>query len=390
MRVLHVTPSFYPARHCISSGFGLCSALAKIPDVEIRVLTTDSDGPNKGRRIEVENFATRFSEGFEVFYCHRVFGNDVSPSMLLRLWSMIRWADVVHLSAVYSAPTIPTLLLCKIMGKPVVWSPRGALQRWSGSTRRAVKGLWEDICNGLCDSERVLMHFTSDDEKEESLARITNATAFVVPNGVDVSEVVNAKTSGTRDRLQLLYLGRLHPIKGIENLLRAVACCPSTVHLSICGDGPESYRQSLERLVAELKLDAQVKFHGFVNGEAKERTFREADLCVVPSFKEAFCVVVAEALSRGVPVIVSSGTPWKRVATMGCGLFVDNDVATLTKAIRSVGDMPLGEMGQRGCEWMKREYSWQIVAMQMHEQYRSIIEANSVVKLSENQDRQAA
>lgn len=390
MRVLHVTPSFFPARHCISSGYGLCSALAKIPDVEVKVVTTDSDGPGKGRRIEVKDFPTQFSEGFEVFYCHRVFGKDVSPSMWFRLWSMIRWADVVHLSAVYSAPTIPTLLLCKLMGKPVVWSPRGALQRWSGSTRTAVKRLWEDICNGLCDSERILMHFTSDDEREESLTRITKATAFVVPNGVDVPGVVTAKASRTRDGLQLLYLGRLHPIKGIENLLKAVACCPSTVHLSICGDGLESYRQSIERLVAELKLDTQVMFHGFVSGEAKERSFREADLCVVPSFKEAFCVVVAEALARGVPVIVSSGTPWKRVATMGCGLFVDNDVATLTQAITSAAGMPLGEMGQRGREWMEREYSWQIVAGQMYDQYRSILEASSVVKLSENRGRQAA
>jgi glycosyltransferase involved in cell wall biosynthesis len=83
--------------------------------------------------------------------------------------------------------------------------------------------------------------------------------------------------------------------------------------------------------------------------------------------------VVAEALARGVPVIASRGTPWQRLVEMGCGLWVDNSSAELSKALDEAACLPLHEMGKRGREWMGREYSWQTIAEQMVEQYRSLI-----------------
>ena len=77
-----------------------------------------------------------------------------------------------------------------------------------------------------------------------------------------------------------------------------------------------TYRQSLERLSTELGLEQRVTFNGMVEGEEKEQHFYNADICIVPSYKEAFCLVVAEALSRGIPVIVSRSTPWKRPASV--------------------------------------------------------------------------
>jgi len=319
LKVLHVTPSFYLARHyggTSHSNYALCNASAALPDIELKVLTTDSDGPEKQQRIKVTEFPARLPQGYEVSYCRRLFGADVSLSMLWRLWPMIKWADVVHLSAVYSPPTIPTLLFCKLQGKPVVWSPRGALQRWSGSTRTTLKRVWEVLCNSLCNSDRVLLHTTSEEERNESRARITRATAIMVPNGIDTPKQSTRPDAKQTKQPRLLYLGRLHPIKGIENLLRALAQTDCDIQLSICGYGSMTYRQSLERLSTELGLEQRVTFNGMVEGEEKEQHFYNADICIVPSYKEAFCLVVAEALSRGIPVIVSRSTPWKRPASV--------------------------------------------------------------------------
>ena len=170
MKALHISPSFYPASGyggTINSGFGLCNALSRIPDLELRVITTDSDDPS-GNRIVVNDFPYRSPAGYDIYYCRRSVGADISLGMFLQLWSMIKWADVVHLTAVYSPPTIPTLLLCKVLRKPVVWSPRGALQRWDASTRTGIKSVWERICQGLCDFDRVILHVTSEEEILES------------------------------------------------------------------------------------------------------------------------------------------------------------------------------------------------------------------------------
>ena len=289
---------------------------------------------------------------------------------------MIKWADVVHLTAVYSPPTIPVLFFCYIMGKPLVWSTRGALQRWEGSTRTIIKSVWEKLCNALCKPERVVLHVTSEEERLESVKRIPNAQAVVIPNGIELPELNGVQEERKDNELRILYLGRLHPIKGIENLLRALPALKTNARLSICGEGDSAYQEQLQSLAHDLGLNGRVKFHGRVEGQAKEQQFREADLCVVPSFKENFCIVVAEALARGVPVVASSGTPWQRLVEMGCGLWVDNSSEELSKAMDLAANLPLLEMGKRGREWMGREYSWQTIAERMVGQYRSLIEAN--------------
>ena len=345
----------------------------QLSGIDLRVLTTDSDGP---KRISVQETPTRLPEGYDVSYCRRWLRPDLAPGMFLRLPSLIRWADVVHLTAVYSASTIPTLLLCRLYRKSIVWSTRGALQRWEGSTRTKTKGVWEKLCNSLCKPERVVLHVTSEGEKVESLKRIPNAQAVVIPNGIELPKPNGVQEQRQDDELRILYLGRLHPIKGIENLLRALPALKTNARLSICGEGESAYQKQLQSLARELGLNGRVKFHGKVEGPEKEQQFREADLCVVPSFKENFCIVVAEALARGVPVVASRGTPWQRLGEMGCGLWVENSSEELSKAMDLAATLPLLEMGQRGREWMGREYSWQTIAERMVGQYRLLIEAN--------------
>jgi glycosyltransferase involved in cell wall biosynthesis len=344
-----------------------------MPGVELRVLTTDSDGPH---RIDVKAFPVRLPEGYDVYYCRRWFGADIAPRMFWRLPRMIRWADIVHLTAVYSPPTIPTLFLCRLLDKPVMWSTRGALQNWRERSRRNLKSVWEKTCDLFCSPNRVMLHVTSEPERLDSVARLKHVSAVVIPNGIERPPTNGNKRPETEDGLRLLYLGRLHPIKGIENLLQAIATMTDGVTLSVCGEGEADYQARLKSLATELDLNKRVTFHGRVDGEVKEQQFAEADLCVVPSFTENFGNVVAESLARGVPVIASKGTPWARVKEIDCGLWVDNDAATLAGAIRQMQTMPLQEMGERGRQWMQREFSWPNVAAQMIQQYETLIATN--------------
>jgi glycosyltransferase involved in cell wall biosynthesis len=375
LKVLHIIPSFYPATNFggpVYSGYSLCNALARQPGIELRVLTTDSNGPMVGDRVAVEASPVRFPAGYEVYYDRHLWATALAPAMLRRLWSMIKWADVVHLTSVYSPPTIPTLLICKALKKPVVWSTRGMLQHWGGTTRKRVKSAWERMCNLLCDRQRVVMHVTSEEERRASLEHIDRASAEVIPNGIDLPETGAGRVWQPSERTRLLYLGRLDPIKGIENLLHAVARVDERVTLAICGDGDERYEKSLEALTRSLSLCDRVSFHGKVTGEEKLSCFREADVCVVPSHRENFCMVVAESLAQGVPVIASRGTPWREVENIGCGMWVENDPASLAGAIERISSMPLNVMGERGRAWMEREFSWADVAERMSSLYERL------------------
>jgi glycosyltransferase involved in cell wall biosynthesis len=298
----------------------------------------------------------------------------VSPTLLRLLPAYIRWADVTHLTAVYSFPTIPTLALCKASGKPLVWSPRGALQRWDGSTRPLAKAVWERVCRSLAPKIAAL-HFTSEDESLQSLRRFPDFKAIVVPNGIELPE--NVRDISANTGLRLLYLGRLHPIKGIENLLKACEILKSQSKtcwsLLIAGQGDVQYADKLNSCIKDFGLSQQVKMIGEVAGESKQELFENANIVVVPSYTENFGMVVAEALAHGVPVIASSGTPWNRLEEIGCGLWVDNSPDSLAKAIERMNRMPLCEMGQRGREWMQKEFSWDKQAKEMIRVYEDVL-----------------
>ncbi len=177
-------------------------------------------------------------------------------------------------------------------------------------------------------------------------------------------------------QLRLLYLGRLHPKKGIENLIRALKKCQAPASLTVCGSGESGYVTDLQMLTHELGLSDLVHFTGHITDKYKPDVFRNADTCVIPSYTENFGMVVAESLAHGVPVIVSQGLPWDDVADRDCGLVVPNDINSLAAAIDRVRHLNLPQMGQNGRRWMEEQFSWDHVAERMHGVYRALTDPN--------------
>lgn len=379
MRILHVIPSFFPASYFggpIISTKGLCDGLKTIPNVNLRVLTTDSAGPGKLDRLHVCTNPVIFPAGYQVRYCRRSFGMDFSFSFFVHLIYEIWTADVVHLTGVYSPPTIPTLLLCRLFGRRLIWSPRGSLQRWEGGKRQGVKALWEAVCNCLIKPGHVTLHVTSQQEYESSLARIRHVNASLIPNGVDCPELKTDRVWCPNGTLRMLFIGRLHPIKGIENLLIAMTnTCIANTTLVVCGDGDSSYRASLEAMVASLLLKDRVFFAGEVKEAAKLAAFTAADVCVVPSFSENFGMVVAESLAHCVPVVVSKGAPWAEIEERGCGYWVENNPVSLAFALHKIMGEDLAAMGNRGRNWMEISYVWDKVAREMNALYVNLLKS---------------
>ena len=310
MKLLHVTPWHYPSTYWggpIFTVYHMNNALTRLPRVELKVLTTDAASPKVSDRLSEEEKRTSFP--YEVNFTRRIADLSISPGLLKALLSLVQWADVVHLTYIFPFPTIPTLILCWLYHKPVVWSLRGALlddqnrdtydpQSWF---KHALKAGWHGICRKLIPPKRVALHVTTVQECESAEKVYPGARFAVIPNGVEVSD-----TLPERDRwlpngqLRLMFMGRLAPKKGIENLLRAMARLDMQVSLNIYGTGSgnqggRNYSEGLVALAKQLGLlDEKVRFRGHVDGEAKPRAFLEADVCVIPSYSENFCVVVAD------------------------------------------------------------------------------------------------
>lgn len=342
----------------------------------MKVLTTDTAGPLPSQRLDYALFDDLYPNQ-EILMTPRIAGTSVSIELLRKLPSLVRWADVVHLTAIYSFPTIPTLLICRMLRKPVIWSPHGAIQdahEWPGSKRKNLKRVWEILCSFLIAKEKAIIHVISERERVATQTRIPKAKTVIMPNGVEVPNAMPQRSWVPEGKLRLLYLGRLSPKKGIENLLHAMALLNDrNVALSIYGTGDAVYARELCDLADKLGvLNKNVFFVGHVDGEKKEQAFFQSDVCIVPSYTECFCMVVAEALAHGVPVIASHGTPWADVEKNQCGLWVGNEPKSLKGAIMQIRSMKLSEMGIRGRDWMIRDFSWDTIAKEMMGIYRSL------------------
>jgi len=366
LRILDVNPSFRPAYSYggpIESGYELCRHLAEA-GADVRVLTTNSNGI--GRVTDVPTgIEVAMGPRFTVRYCRKIARHSISAELIRLLDGYVRWADVVHLTGVYNFPTFPTLIACRIHKKPLLWSPRGALQDWSNFRRKQLKIAWCRIAQKAAPDDFVL-HVTSELEKVQSADFITARNFAVVPNGIVIPPVLNQVPS--TGVLRLAYIGRLDRKKGIENLLDAcgrLARENFAFTLRVAGAGTADYTEALRRRARALGIDGLVEFAGDLRDDAKRALFENADVLVVPSYVENFGIVVAEGLAHRIPVIASEGTPWAEMEKIGCGLWIDNDPDSLTAAIRRISALPMVEMGARGRSWMEREFSWTIMASRM-------------------------
>lgn len=218
-----------------------------------------------------------------------------------------------------------------------------------------------------------MLHVTSSEEELESKLRMPGVSSIVIPNGVEIPELYNTRDWMPNGELRLLSMGRLDPIKGLENLIVALRHVRAPrFSLKVFGTGDPRYQASLEALAVEHGVRERISFLGAVSGEVKRSAFLSADVCVVPSFSENFGMVVAESLAHGTPVVASTGTPWQIVQSASIGRWVSNDPLTLANAIDSLRGEDLASMGRRAREVMKSAFAWPAVAARMLAAYKAL------------------
>ncbi|PUB12129.1 glycosyltransferase [Yoonia sediminilitoris] len=353
MKILHVAPSYFPATKWggpIWSTKAICDGLDQTPGFVVRVLTTDAASPAPRDRVAPAELPYR------VDYARRVAGHSIAPGLLARLPTAVAWADVVHLTATYNFPTLPTMAIARTLGKPLVWSPRGALQAtasWEDAPRKGAKATFERLAQLLRPRDTVL-HVTSDAEAAESVTRLPDIQTAMIPNCVAIPTLqLRAPRKG--NGLRLLCLGRIHPKKGIDLLIDALAHLPGAVTLDIYGTGDADYVQALRSLAQPM--GARIRFHGHVEREQKTAAFANADLFVLPSHSENFGIVVAEALAHAVPVLTTTATPWTGLQRMQCGRCMSLYDHDLRDEITQLAGQDLAAMGRCGRDWMRRGFS---------------------------------
>ena len=263
---------------------------------------------------------------------------------------------------------------------PLIVQPRGMLETWSLAHKSLKKRVAMAIYQRRDLETAKLFCATAESEYESIRALGFRQSVAVIPNGVQLAGVrpprAAVRISSAKTDRTVLFLSRVHPKKGILNLLQAwAAVVPIGWHLEIAGPNESGHLSEVMAMAQRLAISSSVNYLGEIEGEVKSRAYERADLFVLPTFSENFGVVVAEALAHGVPVITTRGAPWADLETFGCGWWVDIGVEPLVHALR--GAMALGDeerfaMGVLGREYVQR-YDWDSIAQRTIHVYRWLL-----------------
>ena len=386
MRILHVTPYFAPA--FVYGGpprsvLGLCRALQSA-GADVDVVTTTANGAEE-LPPSVTGQAT--FDNVRVTYVPRSFPKRYFRSAALTPLLDARESsyDLVHLHGCWNLFGWTAARWCRRTGVPYVLSPRGMLLPWSFDHGRMRKWVSYRLVEARTLRGARFLHATSQEESDAIGALQLGAEVVLVPNGLDDldaplpdrSDAFRARCGVQPGDFLVLFLGRLHPKKGIEVLVEALRRLPTErVRLLVAGAGEPEYVERLQAAARDLTLTDRVHFAGHLNGDDRRLALASADAFALTSHSENFGLSVAEAMAAGLPVVVSRNCPWPQIEAWRAGLWVENTADAVSSALAAlVGDrLAARAMGANGRREIRTFLCWDRLAGEMLQAYERAVE----------------
>lgn len=284
--------------------------------------------------------------------------------------------DVLHQHGLWRAFSRVTQRWRARFRRPTVVAPGGTLTaealRFSPLPKKLALWAYEaaNLRSATC------LHAESDLEARSFRAFGLHNPIAVIPSGVPddwLTAPGDAEAFRRRFALEarqrvLLFLSRLHPIKGLPLLLESLALPGSGLEnwcLVVAGRGKSGHAALLRSKAKTLGLEDRVRFVDHLETDDKRNAFAAAELFVLPTSSESFGIVVAEALGAAVPVITTRGAPWEELDSYRCGWHVERTAQALRSALDAASRLPaeeLRQMGLRGRRLVAEKYTWSRVA----------------------------
>jgi glycosyltransferase involved in cell wall biosynthesis len=263
-----------------------------------------------------------------------------SPRLLLWLARHAREFDVIHVHGLLNPVSSLSASVALKRKVPLVLHPFGTMSRYTfGHRRTRLKKAYFRLLDGPHLRKAGAVHFTTATERDESRWRGIEwgSRAHIIPPPWIGDEAPLPPRDFDRPGNRVVIIARLNPVKNLEALLDAWSIVMTKMpdaHLTIAGDGDPDYVGGLQKHSMRNRISGNVKFAGFLTGGHKASLLQSADLFVLPSYHENFGVVVIEALSAGVPVLVTPEVQLSSfVAEHGLGRIVSRDPQTLADGI---------------------------------------------------------
>ncbi len=387
MRVLHVIPSVGPMRGGPSVALRVMVQGLARAGVYVDVVTTDDNG-NGRLDVPYSRPITEYGVNYR-FFPRQIGFYTFSWPLTLWLAQHVKEYDLVHIHALFSYAAIPAAYWASRSGVPYIVRPLGVLNRWGMRNRRPwLKKISLSLVEKKILRGAAAVHYTSEQERSEAAQLGIGEECVVISNAVDVPIRSSGVIPGSfrrkhrllADRIVVLFLSRVHPVKGLHMLLPAFARVwteHSRARLVVAGNGEADYLAHLQQEAARLEILPHILWVGFLSGEEKWAALADADIFVLPSESENFGMAAVEAMACGVPVVVTDRVGIQReIAQAQAGLVISRKTEELTKALSVlIADPQLrADMGLNGRRLAREKFTSGATTERVIALYRDICE----------------
>lgn len=290
-------------------------------------------------------------------------------------------ADILHTHGLWTHLSMVAYAWSQEGTRPYVLSPQGMLEPWALNNSRLSKRIALRLFERAhLENARCLHAFAAKETESYRAVGLQNPIC-VIPNGVDVPGTCNHlppaewKSDGRR---VLLYLGRLHPKKGLPVLVEAwhrvrQEASAAGWRLVIAGWDQQGHQAKLEAQVQYAELSKTVNFAGPLFDAAKASALSNADALILPSYGEGLPLVVLEAWAHRTPVLMTPQCNIPEGFTAAAAQQIRAEPASLATSLLDLFSMSpheLRTMGENGRRLVERRFTWTRVAEEMAEVYR--------------------
>jgi len=307
-----------------------------------------------------------------------------SPAMSRRV--LDKPHDVLHTHGIWFFPSYVSNAWRKRFHRPTIISPRGMLDPWalrkSAIKKRILRRLYED--DNLAGASA--LHALNDAEAAAFRAFGLRNPIAVIPNGVDLPDTAAPRPlpdfMANDRRKVLLFLARIHPKKGLVELIEAwrsvVTVAPAigeTWRLVIAGWDDGGHVATLDGLVRAHALERHVALVGPLYGESKAAALAHASAYILPSYSEGMPMSVLEAWSWRLPVFMTPACNLPEGYSRGAAFEIAAERDAMASVLHAaLDDQPLlAAAGAAGRALVAERYTWDRIVADMRLLYDWVV-----------------
>lgn len=339
--ILLLYPYYWPhykAGGPVQSLYNLAGYFATQANFFIVSLDRDFDGQPSTPALETNKWV-KGPQGECLYFTSRI-----TPSLLFRLVREVQ-PEVFFINGIFNlSTTLPGIFLGKLFGKKVIISPRGMLQGWALKRNRLVKKTFLFLMRFFLIRSGMYWHATDEQERKDimnvfgSNQRINIALNIPRP----VSGLENLPFPGPDGKIKLVFLSLINPNKNLHLVIEQVQRFHGSFQLDVYG--PIIDKTYWLRCVANIENEQVVSYKGAIPSWNVPDVLRRYHFFILPTEGENFGHAIFDALSAGVPVIISKNTPWTNIDVNGAGYYFDSLTSEgVYRVLRQIGQLTQDE-----------------------------------------------